>query len=115
MQEADYLAADDASNLTRRIAAAAVSFHDPRPFVGTKYGQVRRQFDAVTPTERAREFLDLAAWSEGEELRNPDDVRDMHLANFACSVNGSTMTDTLTGANGEDVIDAIIRRGRANR
>jgi hypothetical protein len=120
LQEMDHhLAADGSDSLTRRVAAAAVGFHDPRPFEITKQGMARRQFDDHGSATRraAREAMDLAAWAEDVEL-DPADKRAMHLHDFARSVNESTMDETLPAggadfhADADAIADAIIRRGR---
>ena len=63
VDEMDHLVAEDPTNQTRRIAAAMSTFHDSRPFVSTKQGMIRRQFndDGSDKRRAAREMIDLAA------------------------------------------------------
>jgi hypothetical protein len=126
VDELDQMLASDPTNQTRRIAAAMSTFHDPRPFVSTKQGMIRRQFnDDGNETRRAaREMIDLAAWAEGQEA-NPADKAALAAHGFAAGINKSTMDGTLPmggsvftpgtdeyNQSADAVIDAIIKHGR---
>jgi hypothetical protein len=122
--EFDNYIADDPQSFTRRAAAAALTTLDARPFVSTKQGMVRRQFDDNgDPTRRAaREALDLQAWADGQKA-DPRDRRAMQAHAFAKDINNGTMANSLPSGgevfepgsdewrqSGDSVIDAIARR-----
>jgi hypothetical protein len=126
-EEMDQLSADDRDNVTRRIAAAMTTFHDQRPFVSTKQGMVRRQFDDDGNATRrtAREMVDMfAAYGDAKPTETDKaNKRAMQAHDFAADVNRSAMENTLpAGGNvfergsdewrqsGDGVIDAIVRR-----
>ena|SRR5688572_25653373 len=129
--EARHHAADDADSFTRRAASVATTLADSRPFVSTKQGMVRRQFDDDGNATRrvAREAIDAAEWfSDVDPTQVAKDKRAMQLHEFAKATNASTMGATLPSGGdvfepGSDewrqsadaVIDQIIQRGRANQ
>jgi hypothetical protein len=126
IDEMDHLAADDPNNITRRTAAAMTVLADQRPFVSTRQGMVRREFndDGNATRRAAREMIDQSEWAKGQKA-DPRDKRAMQAHDFAADVNKSTMESTLPiggsfaapGSKewreaGDAVIDRIIERGR---
>jgi hypothetical protein len=115
--EMDALAAGGvrANTHTKRVAAAMSVFHDHRPYVSTKHGQVRRQFedDGNATRRAAREALDGVSFFDGVKA-DPADVATMHANDFAADVNRQTMEGTLpTNASTADIVAAIIKRREA--
>jgi hypothetical protein len=114
----------DPSSLTRQAAAAAMTTLDARPFVSTKYGQVRRQHeDDGNPVRRAaREALDGHSWGEAVKAELSDkqkaalasDKAKLAANTFASEINASTMEKTLpTNASTDAIVNAIIARRNA--
>jgi hypothetical protein len=128
-QEFDALMADDPTNRTRAHVAAHMVTSDRRPYVSTRGGLVRRQFDNDgDPTRRAaREAIDLQAWADGQKA-DPRDRRAMQAHGFAREINGSTMANSLPSGgevfapgsdewrqSGDAVIDALAQRVLENQ
>jgi hypothetical protein len=107
---------------TKRVAAAMTVFHDRRPYVSTRQGAVRRQFDddadlvgsASTASTRraAREAVDGVTFFDGVKA-NPGDKTKLAANEFAADVNSSTLESTLpTNATTDQIVAEIIRRRR---